>query len=111
MKRILKESDLFKIKDNKKSNYDRILKSLEATQKVQSKLDKILDALSLEEIFPKKKITRVSNIVSDLKKGDIIIKRGTKNMGEIVEVNDDSLIINIGGKKVKVWRQEVQKVV
>ena len=109
MKRIVKESNLFHQPKTKDFNYDKVIAKLEENKKVEQELSNILSALKLEELFPQKK--SVSNIVSDLKKGDCIIKRGSKTLGEVIEVNDDSLIIKIGDKKIKCWRQEVKKVV
>jgi len=108
MKKITKESSLFSTNKIKATDYNNIIAKLEESQKVEQELNNILSALNLQEMFPQQ--TKTSNIVSDLKKGDYIIKRGSKTMGEVIDVNDDSLMIKVGNKQIKVWRQEVKRV-
>jgi len=108
MKRIIKETDLFQ-KEKPKIDCEKILAKIEEKKKVRQELDSILSALRLEAIFPKSK--KVSNIVSDLKKGDFIIKRGSKTMGEVIDADGESLTIKVGDKTFKCWRQECKKVI
>ena len=111
MKQIVKESDLFKSKSSS-SKYDEILEDLNKTKKAKQELDRILAAMKLEKTFPPKVSKKVSASTHDLKAGDIIVKRGSNQLGEIVSIEDSgALIIRMAGKNTKIWRQEIRRVV
>ena len=109
MKRVHNASDIFK-NSNSSDGCDDILNSIKSVRDTRKKLDKVLSALKVEEVFPRKSSKKISNITHNLKIGDIIIKNGSKTMGEIVGVNNDSLDIRIGGKIIKVWRSEIRRI-